>query len=51
MFFVGDASDKQISKDRGLHNDCLIDNIAVVKAAAVGGAKIGISEAFCGKIN
>jgi hypothetical protein len=44
MFFVGDASVKQISKYSESNFDCFIDDIAeaVVKAVVVIGAKVGI---------
>ncbi len=51
MFLVKDASDKQKSTDRGLHNGCLIEDIVVVKALAVGEAKIEINDAFFDKRN
>ncbi len=51
MFFVRYVSDKQISTDRGLQNDCLIEDIVVVIAVAVGEAKIEIIDAFFDKRN
>jgi hypothetical protein len=53
MFFVRDASDIQISTDRGLHVDFLIEDTVevVAKVVVVVEAKFGISETFFDKRN